>query len=88
MDQEYATFVFDVRDTGDDGHVCDDGEGVAWQMPRQILLIFVGSTVIYASLFAIGGLVYGNLTQGIVLGTIAAFGTYMLFTLMKKLKLD
>ena len=71
-----------------DGDPCDDGEGVAWQMPRQILLIFVGSTVIYASLFAIGGLVYGNLTQGVVLGTVAAVGTYMLFTLMKKLKLD
>jgi Na+/proline symporter len=71
-----------------DGDPIDDGDGVAWQMPRQILLIFVGSTVIYASLFAIGGFVYGDLMQGLVLGGVATVATYFLFKLMRKLQLD
>ena len=71
-----------------DGEPVDDGEGVAWQMPRQILLIFIGSMVIYAALFAIGGLVYGDMMQSAVLGSIAAIGTYFLFKVMRKLKLD
>ena len=57
-------------------------------MPRQILLVFVGALVIYSALFSIGGFVYGNLMQGVVLGVVSAFGTYLLFKLMSKLKMD
>jgi hypothetical protein len=71
-----------------DGEPIDDGKGVAWQMPRQLLMVFVGAVVIYSALFSIGGFVYGNMTQGIVLGVISAFGTYMLFKLLAKLHLD
>ena len=71
-----------------DGVPVDDGEGIAWQMPRQILLIFIGCIVIYASLFAIGGLVYGNVIQGVILGGVAVVGTFFLFKLVQKLSLN
>ncbi|MDA0194512.1 MAG: Na+:solute symporter [Bacteroidetes bacterium] len=71
-----------------DGEPIDDGEGTAWQMPRQMLLIFIGCIVIYASLFAIGGLVYGNVLQGVILGGVAVIGTFFLFKLVQKLSLD
>ena len=71
-----------------DGEPCDDGKGVAWQMPRQLLMVFVGALVIYSALFSIGGFVYGNLIQGGVLALISALGTYLLFKLLAKLKLD
>ncbi|MCV9387082.1 sodium:solute symporter family protein [Reichenbachiella ulvae] len=71
-----------------DGQPCDDDEGVTWQMPRQVLLIFLGCTVIYSSLFAIGGFVYSNYTQGISLGIVAALGTFALLKTVNKLKLN
>jgi SSS family transporter len=71
-----------------DGEPIDDGKGVAWQMPRQLLMVFVGAIVIYSSLFAIGGFVYGNLSQGAILGIVAVAGTYLLFRLLAKLNLD
>ncbi|UXP32402.1 Na+:solute symporter [Reichenbachiella agarivorans] len=71
-----------------DGQPCDDNEGVVWQMPRQVLLIFIGCTVIYSSLFAIGGFVYGNMLQGIILAIVATVGTVALFKVMSKLNLN
>jgi SSS family solute:Na+ symporter len=71
-----------------DGKPVDGGKGIAWQMPRQILLVFLGATVIYSSLFAIGGFVYGNISQGFVLAVIAGLGTFVLFRILAKLKLD
>jgi len=77
-----------VEDAKADGEPCDDGQGVAWQMPKQILMVFVGLIVVYGALFSIGGFVYGQLTQGIILGTISALGVWLLFKLLKTLKLD
>lgn len=77
-----------VDEAAAEGHDVSDGQGVAWQMPRQILLIFIGSTVIYTALFSIGGFVYGNLTQGTILGVVSAIATVLLFKVMSKLNLD
>ncbi len=77
-----------VEDAKADGEPCDDGQGVAWQMPKQILMVFVGLIVVYGALFSIGGFVYGQLTQGIILGTISAVGVWVLFKLLNTLKLD
>lgn len=71
-----------------DGEPCDDGDGVGWQMPQQILLVFIGCITIYASLFGIGGLVYGNILQGLVLLLVAIVGTISLFKILAKLNLD
>ena len=77
-----------VEDAQADGEPCDDGNGVGWQMPKQILLVFIGCLTIYASLFGIGGLVYGNLIQGFILLVVATIGAISLFKIMNKLKLD
>jgi solute:Na+ symporter, SSS family len=77
-----------VEDAIADGEPCDDGDGVGWQMPKQILLVFIGCVVIYSSLFGIGGLVYGNILQGVILLLVAVVGTISLFKIMAKLKLD
>ena len=77
-----------VEDAKADGAPCDDGDGVGWQMPKQILLVFIGCLTIYASLFGIGGLVYGNILQGVVLLAVATVGAISLFKIMNKLNLD
>lgn len=77
-----------VEEAKADGEPCDDGDGIGWQMPKQILLVFIGCVTIYASLFGIGGLVYGNLLQGLLLLTGAVVGAVSLFKIMSKLKLD
>lgn len=71
-----------------DGQPCDEGEGIAWQLPRQVLLIFLGCLTIYSALFSIGGFVYASYTQGIILGIVSITGTFLLFKVMSKLKLS
>lgn len=71
-----------------DGEPVDDGQGTAWQMPRQILLVFLGLMSIYGALFTIGSYIYGNLVQGTILGVISLVGVIVLFKQMAKLKLD
>ena len=77
-----------VDEAREEGQPIDDGEGVVWQMPRQLLMVFIGLIVIYGSLFSIGSFVYGQAVNGIVLGIIALLGTWALFRLMSALKLD
>lgn len=60
----------------------------AWEMPVQLLCVFVGSMVIYSSLFAIGSFVYGRTMAGIILLGMAAAGTIILFKLFGKLKAE
>ena len=62
--------------------------GKKWEMPQQLLMVFLGLIVIYGSLFSIGSFVYGNNLTGIVAGLIAAAGTVMLFRLLDKLRVD
>jgi len=59
-----------------------------WEMPVQLLCVFVGSMVIYSSLFAIGSFVYGRTMAGIILLGMAAAGTIILFKLFGKLKAE
>ena len=71
-----------------DGDSCDNGHGVTWHMPKQILLVFIGCISIYTSLFGIGGLVYGNIRLGIGLLILSSISAYLLFRIMSKLNLD
>ena len=57
-----------------------------WEMPLQILCVFIGTIVIYSSLFSIGSFVYGNSLNGIILAAIAVLGTFFLFKSFSKLK--
>ncbi|MFY0652901.1 MAG: Na+:solute symporter [Cyclobacteriaceae bacterium] len=77
-----------VDEAREEGQPCDDGEGVAWQMPKQVLLIFIGCVTIYSSLFGIGAMVYGNYIQSGILLIVAAIGTASLFKIMSKLRLN
>jgi len=63
-------------------------EGKKWEMPMQILLVFIGCFVIYSSLFSIGSFIYKNVLLGIILAAVAAIGTVFLFKIMEKLRVD
>lgn len=60
--------------------------GVAWEMPIQILLVFIGIIVIYSSLFSIGSFVYLKPLQGFILLGVALIGTFFLFKSFNKLR--
>ena len=54
-------------------------EGKKWEMPLQILCVFIGTIVIYSALFSIGSFVYGKPLSGIILAASAALGTWFMF---------
>ena len=62
--------------------------GKKWEMPQQLLMVFIGIVVIYGALFSIGSFVYGELSTGIVAAVIAAVGTVFMFRLLDKLRVD
>jgi len=69
----------------DGDNIIEKDAGKKWEMPIQILCVFIGCVVIYSSLFAIGNFVYGNLLSGILLLILAAAGTVFLFKSFSKL---
>ena len=70
-----------------DGDMIDEeNAGKAWEMPIQILLVFIGCIVVYSSLFSIGNFLFGNLLTGSFLLIIAIFGTVFLFKSFGKLR--
>ena len=76
-----------VAEARADGDLIDEKvHGRAWEMPVQILLVFIGCIVIYSSLFAIGNILYDNLITAVVLSVIAIIGTYILFKSFGKLR--
>lgn len=76
-----------VIDAAKDGEIINKKDlGKPWEMPIQILLVFIGCIVIYSSLFAIGNFVYGRTLYGFILLTIAGIGTYFLFKSFNKLR--
>ncbi|MDA3953702.1 MAG: Na+:solute symporter [Bacteroidales bacterium] len=78
-----------VSEAVKDGDIINEKElGKPWEMPTQILLVFIGCIVIYSSLFAIGNFVYGETLYGFILLTIAGIGTYFLFKLFNKLRVN
>jgi len=72
-----------------DGDMIDEQDhGKPWEMPIQILLVFVGCVVVYSCLFSIGSFVYGRPAAGSVMAFLALGGTYILFKSFKKLRAD
>ncbi len=75
-----------VESAINDGDIINEKElGKSWEMPIQILCVFIGCIVIYSSLFAIGNFVYGNPLWGTGLLAVAAAGTVFLFKSFNKL---
>ncbi|MBW6461407.1 MAG: Na+:solute symporter [Bacteroidales bacterium] len=58
-----------------------------WEMPVQLLFVFLGCLIIYCALFSIGNFVYGNNLAGIILGGIALAGTFLLFKYFHRLRI-
>jgi hypothetical protein len=58
----------------------------SWEMPIQILMVFIGCIIIYSSLFAIGNILYGNPLSATILFIVAGTGTYILFKSFNKLR--
>ncbi len=72
-----------------DGDAVDEKDkGKAWEMPIQILLVFIGIIVVYSCLFAIGNFIYNNVLYGFILLGVAAIGTFFLFKFFGKLRAD
>jgi len=76
-----------VEEARADGDMIDEKvHGQPWEMPIQILLVFIGCIVIYSSLFAIGNILYGNTIPAVVLTVVALIGIYILFKSFGRLK--
>ena len=69
---------------GDDIDIQDRGR--AWEMPIQVLCVFIGCVVIYSMLFSIGSFVYFEPVRGFVLAAIALAGIVFLFKSFSKLR--
>ena len=62
----------------DSGKVTND-----WNVPKGILMMFLGCLSVYSFLFAIGYLIYGNTDLSLIILTIgfaASFGLYKIWT--------
>jgi Na+/proline symporter len=70
-----------------DGDMIDEKDhGTPWEMPVQILLVFIGCVVVYSSLFSIGSFIFGRTLVGTGMAILAVAGTYILFKSFGKLR--
>ncbi len=77
-----------IREAEEEGKEIDKEKGMAWEMPLQILCVFIGAAVIYSMLFSIGNFLYGRLTLGLVFLAVVIVGTYLLFRFFSKLRTE
>ena len=68
----------------DDQDIEGPSRGKAWELPYEILCVFIGTLMVYACLFSIGNFLYGNITAGIALAVFAMAGCYALLRLFHK----
>jgi len=79
--------VEEARQEG--GNIIDlRDEGRKWEMPLQILCVFIGAIAIYSALFAIGSFVYLKPWLGTLFTIIAVAGTIFLFKAFNSLNAD
>lgn len=77
-----------IREAEKEGKDIDKEKGMAWEMPLQILCVFLGAAVIYSMLFSIGNFLYGRLALGLVFLAVVIIGTYLLFRFFSKLRTE
>jgi solute:Na+ symporter, SSS family len=73
----WAKIVAQARNEGD--MIDEKVHGRDWEMPLQVLCVFLGCMAVYCSLFSIGGIIYGNWIQAAILGAIAIVSAAFLF---------
>jgi len=66
----------------------DETKPHAWAMPIQILNVFIGSITVYAALFGIGSLIYGEWIQASILLFMTIAGSFTILKLFHKLRAD
>ncbi len=72
-----------------DGDFINEKEaGKKWEMPLQVLCVFIGCVTIYCCLFSIGNFIYGKHLLATILLLIALAGTVFLFKSFNKLRAD
>lgn len=76
-----------VLDAKNEGKPIETEDRV-WEMPLQILCVFIGSIAIYSALFAIGSFIYSNMLMGAVLSVVSIMGTFFLFKSFSKLRAE
>ena len=81
----WAKVVAEARAEGD--MIDEEIHGQDWEMPVQILCVFLGCVAVYCSLFMIGALLYGNSLQAAVLGSVTLVCTFLLFRFFGKLRI-
>ncbi|PID92831.1 MAG: Na+:solute symporter, partial [Bacteroidetes bacterium] len=78
-----------IEEARAEGDLIDEQDhGKKWEMPLQILCVFIGCVVIYSFLFAIGSFVYKNVITGLILSVVATVGAYFLFKSFNYLRAD
>lgn len=70
----------------DGDEINEKEKGLAWEMPKQILCVFLGCVAIYTALFSIGNFVFSNLVSGYILLAISGIATFFLFKIFTKLR--
>ncbi len=63
-------------------------EGKTWELPKQILMVFIGCITIYSTLFSIGSIIYGQTIHSIIYLVVAVIGTFYIFKLLKTLRVN
>lgn len=63
-------------------------EGKTWELPKQILMVFIGCVTIYSTLFSIGSIIYGRTIYSIIYLAVAVIGTFYIFRLLKTLRMN
>ena len=61
----------------------ENTKGKPWQLPYEIVCVFLGTIMIYSCLFAIGNLIFRNVLTSIILGLTSIICCYLIFTTLK-----
>ncbi len=78
-----------VTEAKADGEDIDQKNAIGdWKLPIQILCVFLGCVAVYASLFAIGNFVYGNMGWGFVMICVALVTVFFLFKSFGKIGVE
>ena len=56
-----------------------------WNVPSGILAMFLGCGVVYGALFTTGNLIYGNVSDSLIVGSMTVFSALLLVRVWKKI---